>query len=350
MLTVAEFFVWLVAGIYFYVLPLIDRAIAEADARDDLEAQRALTVPKAPRSAFTARRLTPTTFLIVEVNDIFNEHPFIYAKIFAEAKEILLVDTGCGGMSRDPTVEITSLREFLETVDVPDNGGRPLNVGGQMGYAVVLSHCHYDHILGVEQFAVDSPIYESAHLPSFVSSQNLPKNSHCKALGVRTPSFEPTLVPHRSRLVFFAPDFSTNVVLLHTPGHTPDEVALWDTDENMLYVGDTLYEFEPIIFPAEGDIVDWLGSIDMLMDVVLGSTSPERALINCGHRTTMRPAKEVLQSTKAFMMDVLAGKMKVHRRETRRGIEYVEYVQPDQRYRLTCPEVLILGARERLDL
>ncbi|OCH94450.1 Metallo-hydrolase/oxidoreductase [Obba rivulosa] len=346
MLTLAEFLFWLVAGIYFYILPFVDRTIADADARD-LEAQ---PEPPARRSAFVARRLTPTTFLIVEHDDIFDEHPFIYARIFAEAKKILLVDTGCGGRTRDRTIEITRLREFIETVCIPDNGGRPLNEGGRMEYAVVLTHCHYDHILGVEQFAVDSPIYQSGHSPSFISPDNLPKNSLCEHLSIRTPTFEPSLVPHRSRLIFFSPRATTNVVLLHTPGHTPDEVALWDEDEKMLYVGDTLYEYEPIIFPNEGNIVQWLWSVNMLIDLVWRTPLPESAMINCGHRTAMRPALDVLRTTKAFMLDVLAGKEKIHRRETRRGIEYVEYVQPGQRYRLICPERLILEAREQLEI
>ena len=53
--------------------------------------------------------------------------------------------------------------------------------------------------------------------------------------------------------------------LLHTPGHTPDELALWDEAETMLYIGDTLYEWAPIIFPNEGSIVQWLETVDALL-------------------------------------------------------------------------------------
>lgn len=71
------------------------------------------------------------------------------------AGTIILIDTGCGGASNDPEVRVTNVREFIETVDVPENGGRPLNGldnqsglegGKRMGYIVVLTHCHYDHI------------------------------------------------------------------------------------------------------------------------------------------------------------------------------------------------------------
>lgn len=98
------------------------------------------------RSAFKATRLTPSTFLIIEHDDIYHEHPYIYAKVVPSANSLLLFDTGCGGASNDPEVEVTELREFLESVGVDDNEGRPLNEGGRMAYMVVLSHCHYDHI------------------------------------------------------------------------------------------------------------------------------------------------------------------------------------------------------------
>ena len=97
-------------------------------------------------SAFTARRLTASTFLIVEGDDAYYEHPFIYVKIVPTARTILLLDTGCGGKTREPDVELTNLREFIERAPVEDNGAKPLNPGGAMRYVVVLSHCHFDHI------------------------------------------------------------------------------------------------------------------------------------------------------------------------------------------------------------
>lgn len=100
-------------------------------------------------SAFRANRLTSSTFLIVETDDIFSEHPYIYVKLVPSANTILIVDTGCGGASTK-NVDITSLREFIETVPFDGNGGRPLNDGGRMGYVVALTHCHYDHIREID--------------------------------------------------------------------------------------------------------------------------------------------------------------------------------------------------------
>lgn len=98
------------------------------------------------KAAFQATRLTSSTFLIKEYNDIYSEHPHIYAKLALSANTILIIDTGCGGASNDPDITVKSLREFIETVKVQDNNGLPLNEGGSMNYMVALTHCHYDHI------------------------------------------------------------------------------------------------------------------------------------------------------------------------------------------------------------
>lgn len=99
-------------------------------------------------SAFKASRLTSSTFLIEEFDDLYSEHPFIYAKLVPEARTILIIDTGCGGASASPAANgrVWSLREFVETVNIEDNGSRPLNEGGEYRYVVVTTHCHYDHI------------------------------------------------------------------------------------------------------------------------------------------------------------------------------------------------------------
>lgn len=110
-------------------------------------------VPKIP--AFRASRLTPTTFLIVEHSDAYDEQPHIYVK-FVDDTTLLILDTGCGGKTDKPDINLTSLREFVETVDVVENEGKPLNEGGRRAYIVILSHCHYDHICGYLCFRIRS--------------------------------------------------------------------------------------------------------------------------------------------------------------------------------------------------
>ncbi|KAI0787937.1 Metallo-hydrolase/oxidoreductase [Fomes fomentarius] len=281
-----------------------------------------------PDSAFKAHRLTDSTFLIVEFDDVYDEHPFIYAKFVPAARTILLLDTGCGGKTEDPHKKITSLREFIERVlvenlGVPGHAGRPSDVhsGGEMRYVVVLTHCHYDHILGVEQFAHDSPVIASGYDPEFLSPAVLPEHSLCNTLGIPTPSYTPSLRPH-----------------LH--------LALWDEKEGMLYVGDTLYEWAPIIFPNEGSIVQWLDTVDALLELVQASGKAEKVKVNCGHKTANTPALEVLQTVRSFMVDVIEEREPVKRRMTKRGEEHIYCAQRGGRYSLVCPERLVKEARD----
>ncbi len=80
-------------------------------------------------------------------------------------------------------------------------------------------------------------------------------------MGIRTPEYRPILVPHQHDITSRDSKMSLGVTILHTPGHTPDEIALFDEAEMMLYVGDSLYEYEHIIFPNQGSIVTWFSSM-----------------------------------------------------------------------------------------
>ena len=87
----------------------------------------------------------------------------------------------------------------------------------------------------------DAPILSSGNDPSFLTPEQIPYSSLSAYLGIQTPKYTPTLVPHDYRI-----PQSPYVHILHTPGHTPDEVAIWDESEGMLYVGDTLYDGMPV--------------------------------------------------------------------------------------------------------
>lgn len=203
--------------------------------------------------------------------------------------------------------------------------------------------------MGVEQFAKDSPILASSHSPTFLSPANLPTHSLCETLNIRTPSYTPTLVSH----LHFLPHLGSNLNVLHTPGHTPDELALWDEQDRMLYVGDTLYEREPIIFPKEGSIVIWLKTIDYLISFVRQSqtsSSYPDIRISCGHATALAPALELLEATKGFMMDVICGNEIVLDRWEERGEKTVMYQQDGGRLTLVCPERLVLEVRDVMRL
>ena len=115
--------------------------------------------PKEAESYFICSRLNGTTFMIHE-NDKWEEHPYIYIKIYDDPALLVLSDTGCGG-STNKGLHSRHLREYLETCPIDLNHGHPLNPRGPNGqaskkYLIICTHCHYDHILGLGQFQEDS--------------------------------------------------------------------------------------------------------------------------------------------------------------------------------------------------
>ena len=64
------------------------------------------------------------------------------------------------------------------------------------------------------------------------------------------------------------------LAVLHTPGHSPDHLALWHPDTRTLFVGDLLQLGSSVFIPASkgGSLVDYLHSLRRLL-----ALKPERA-------------------------------------------------------------------------
>jgi len=214
----------------------------------------------------------------------------------------------------------------------------------------------------VIHYSTEWPILASGYSPSFLDRKVIAEHSLCNNLAIEMPRFTPTLVPHLHDIV--SPQLNgirLGVKILHTPGHTPDEIALYDETEMMLYVGDSLYEWEPIIFPIEGSIKTWFSSMNFLISFVNekneapqivkdGSGKPSEVMINSGHCTVFRPASDVLLSTMAYMRDVVHGRKPVTERSQKRGEETVMYGKIGDRFSLRCPERLMLEVRNIKDI
>lgn len=69
------------------------------------------------------------------------DKPQIYLKFYD--KTIVVIDTGS---ARKPDNETMTLREFIETVPVAQNAGKPLNRDRKREYVLVMTHCHFDRI------------------------------------------------------------------------------------------------------------------------------------------------------------------------------------------------------------
>ena len=65
------------------------------------------------------------------------------------------------------------------------------------------------------------------------------------------------------------------LIVLHTPGHSPDHVTLWHADSRTLFVGDMLVQGSTVVIPAShgGSLAEYLRSLDRMLQL-----NPARAL------------------------------------------------------------------------
>lgn len=163
------------------------------------------------------------------------------------------------------------------------------------------------------------------------------------------PSYSPELIEHG---VVITGDEGDNegLQVLHTPGHTPDSLSLWEADTRGLFVGDTVYEREPIIFPPQGNIVQWFATMDYLIQFVHEKNEEDvnsRVLLHAGHCTSGADALDVLEQGKFFIGCAVKGSIKPTNKCTVDGVTIVSYQRSDKRFALRCPERLVLEARKR---
>lgn len=243
---------------------------------------------------------------------------------------ILLNDTGVGTAvaKDDGSGDTWTLRSVLADT---------INPGEKIPYLILLSHCHWDHILGLRHWDLSpslsaSPptIAASAHDKFFLTPYAaLNHNSLCPDNGFVAPTYTPALWPdHQTSVTYPHPAglaLDLGVRVLHTPGHTPDSLSWYDAAERTLYVGDHLYQREsgdtraapwgperacPIVFPAEADLGRWWRSNRMLGAFVAGENARgTRVKLAAGHVTAEADAAGVIAGAERFVAAVLRGEV-----------------------------------------
>ena len=314
----------------------------------------------ASTSYFTCSQLNATTFVIVE-NDQYQEHPFIYVKIFDEPPLLVLSDTGCGGGVADEA-HSRNLLDFIETSPIPWNNGKPLNPRDSAGraskqYLIICTHCHYDHILGLSHFPKDSrSIVASSYDKAFIEC-DIAEHSLCRFLNVAVPDYTVSYWAHDLEELSFDGK-PLGLQILHTPGHTPDELAWYDEKERHLYVGDSFYERvakdkvyeQPIIFPKEGNITNYMQSLERLISFVdAKNAEPGRAQvkIGCGHVTSSVDGGEILTAVQRLFLDIIAGKVPIVESKEKRGEEHVLWREDGEpQFSVLAPKRLVMDVRE----
>lgn len=185
-----------------------------------------------------------------------SEHAVCY--LVCGSRKALLFDTGIG---------VVSLRRVVSSIT-------PLPV------VAVLSHWHFDHVGAAYEFD-DVWAWESEQM-SIASQKGIPtdvvrlygSNKFLKSISRqqwRVKPFPNLKLLKEGQII----DLGGRVLhVLHTPGHTPDSISLYEPNERLLFAGDTAYAGELYLQFEEADKHQYLRSIDGLAKLPVSSILP----------------------------------------------------------------------------
>jgi hydroxyacylglutathione hydrolase len=98
---------------------------------------------------------------------------------------------------------------------------------------IVLTHCHFDHIAHVSEIAhmCDAEIFIHA---GDAPGLNDERRNLSMLFGARLPAIVPDKTVAEG-------DRIGDLEIIHTPGHTPGSICLYDRDHAILFSGDTVF-------------------------------------------------------------------------------------------------------------
>ncbi|KAG0126977.1 hypothetical protein HOY82DRAFT_456793, partial [Tuber indicum] len=157
------------------------------------------------------------------------------------------------------------LRTFLECVPQlwPYNRtqDRIINPGGCLPYGVMITHHHFDNIGGTVWFP--GALIGAGGRPGARRGNGLND-----AVGISYPEHKVGIwLEDGCRFPLETGGANdSGMVVIHTPGHTPDSITLWDEVENTLFTGDLICRgIVPNFFPSEASIADYLVLVGRLV-------------------------------------------------------------------------------------
>jgi len=197
---------------------------------------------------------------------VYDAGPGVYALVepfqFQEAisyliigdRKALLFDSGIG---------LVPIRPVVETLT-------------NLPVEVLNSHTHYDHVGGNYEFqtilALDTP-YTRANMAGFGHEElsgEVAAEAFCKGAptGInlstfRTRPWTATRFIHDAEILELG---GRTLEILQVPGHTPDSLALFDSENGLLWTGDTYYDGPLWLFVPETDLGAYSESMKKLTD------------------------------------------------------------------------------------
>jgi hydroxyacylglutathione hydrolase len=123
---------------------------------------------------------------------------------------------------------------------------------------IVLTHCHFDHTARLKEIAHMCNAKVAIHR---ADARGLLDDVHSLSMhfGARSPGIAPDIVIEDG-------DVIGPFLVIHTPGHTPGSISLYNADEKVLMSGDTVFTdggFGRYDFPG-GSRTDLEASIERL--------------------------------------------------------------------------------------
>lgn len=125
---------------------------------------------------------------------------------------------------------------------------------------------------GIEEFTdSESAIWASSFDKDFIQGPDrLPESSLCRFVGMETPNYQVTGWANDGQRLLNNRGEDLGLTFYLTPGHTPDQLAIWDHKERFLFVGDSIYEWAAILFPREGNVTTYSKTIGKMKKLVHG--------------------------------------------------------------------------------
>ena len=144
---------------------------------------------------------------------------------------------------------------------------------------VVASHLHYDHVGNHARF----------ERVAFVDLPALRERAQGGVLSLRDEEhlgfLEGRPAPDLQVTEWWVPGTTLGLGgrrlrVIHTPGHTPDSIALYDPDSHQLFAGDFIYPGELYAFLPGSSLRDYLATANALLELL-----PRDSLILTAHRS-----------------------------------------------------------------
>lgn len=142
-----------------------------------------------------------------------------------------------------------------------DAGIDPREVAGYDLELIILTHCHFDHTCAAPEIARTT----GARIAIHEADARLLDDNYATAsalFGKSAPEISPDILLYGGE-IFESDNFMLEVI--HTPGHTPGGICLYESETRSLFSGDTVFAGGGIgRCDLGGDLSDLIRSIELL--------------------------------------------------------------------------------------